>query len=211
MWLLFFAGVLAVASSNGKGWLESFANALMTDANVTAVHTSHGLIDHVRERAVAVSAWCVPVLLGAVAVAVLSRLAQVGFLWVPNRVAPNPDRINPANRASVLLSPDSLVQFAKSLLVVGVALSLVGYGLWDGREQIAMASSAGLPFALTLLSQWGLRLGGVLLLFALIDYAYQRQRFEASLRMTPEEMRSEVKAVQGSGDVLAERRRRARA
>ena len=37
------------------------------------------------------------------------------------------------------------------------------------------------------------------------DYAYQRYRFEMSLRMTPEEMRAEVQAVEGNPHIAAGR------
>ena len=206
VWLAVFAFLSFVFATGNRGWIKTLTDVSHAPAGIPA---SHELTDFVRERVFSVASLLLPGLLVVLAISVLSRFAQVGFLWVPNRVSPNFSRVDPANRWNQLLSPDSLVQFANSLLLVCVALSLVGYGIWNGRDQIAGALGMDVQFALSLLSRWGLRLGVVLLVFALLDYAYQRQRFEASLRMTPGEMRAEVKAVQGSGDVLAERRRRA--
>jgi len=207
VWLAAFAFLSFVGATWNSGWITTLTGANQAPANIPA---SGDLVHFVRERAVSVASLLVPVLLVVLIISVLSRVAQVGFLWVPNRASPNFSRVDPASRWNQLLSPNSLLQFAKSLLLVCVAVSLLGYGLWNQRDQIAGTLSTDTQFALSLLSRWGLWLGFVMLVFALLDYAYQRQRFEASLRMTPEEMRAEVKAVQGSGDVLAEQRRRAR-
>lgn len=208
VWLVVFAFFYVAVSGS---WFTTFADVM--DLNRTAqgseLPTASELPGFARERIISVSGLLLPGLLALLAVSVLSRLAQVGFLWVPHRVVPNFSRIDPANRWNQLVSLDSLVQIAKSLLLVCGGVALVGYALWSGRDQLAEAFQSDSQISFRLLCRWGLWLGAALLVFALLDYAFRRQRFEASLRMTPEEMRAEVKAVQSSSDVLAQRRRRA--
>ena len=49
------------------------------------------------------------------------------------------------------------------------------------------------------MSQIGLAIGVALILVGAIDYAFQRWQHEQRLRMTPDELREEVKAIRGLG------------
>ena len=167
----------------------------------------HDLQSFVRQTMLGVAVWLVPCLLAIVGLATLGRIAQVGFMWVPKRVSPDVSRVQPSNRLGNLLSFDALFQCARGLLLIGLILGLLSLAIWEGRESINLLSQRDIASSIRFVCQWGVRLGGVLLLFALLDYAYQYRRFDASLKMTVEEMRSEVKAVEGSGALVAERRK----
>ena len=51
-----------------------------------------------------------------------------------------------------------------------------------------------------------LKIAGALLILAILDYGYQRYKFEQDLRMTPQEMREEMRNLQGDPQVAAGRR-----
>ncbi len=63
-----------------------------------------------------------------------------------------------------------------------------------------------LPVAGEVVFEVALRMALVLLVLGLIDYAYQRWRLEQSLRMTRQEVRDELKRMEG--DPLIKQRRR---
>ena len=50
------------------------------------------------------------------------------------------------------------------------------------------------------------KIAGALLVLALLDYRYQRCKFEQDLRMTPQEVREEMRNLQGDPQVIARRR-----
>ena len=137
--------------------------------------------------------------------AIVCRLAQVGFLWVPRRVVPDMNRLNPRGKSVGLLSAEKLVLLIRGAALIVSALGLVGWGIWYERETLwQLLASANFEYEVgRLMGAWGLRLGLCMALFAVLDYAYQRYRFEVSLRMSPEEVRAEVEAVEGNAHVTA--------
>lgn len=166
------------------------------------------LPDRVRETILSVGMTWWPLLGLIFSLAVCARLAQTGFLWAPSRLQPNTQRLNSTRRLAELFSADKLFQILRGIALILCALLLVGAGIWQQREALVqLLTSTSLPNRMvTLLARWGLRLGGCLAIFAAADYAYQRYRFERSLRMSPEELRAEVKAVERNPQVTAERK-----
>jgi flagellar biosynthetic protein FlhB len=53
-------------------------------------------------------------------------------------------------------------------------------------------------------------MGGALLALAAVDYLFQRSRLERSLQMTPQEIREEMRELQGDPQLAARRRDMAR-
>ncbi len=51
-----------------------------------------------------------------------------------------------------------------------------------------------------------LKVGSALLILAVVDYGYQRFRHERELRMTPQELREEMRNLQGDPQLAARRR-----
>ena len=130
--------------------------------------------------------------------AVLGRLAQVGFLWAPHRILPQSERLNPSARFTELFSLDRLVLGVRAMSIFVILVGVLIASLWIGQMsilQLTLASNIG-NAVFQLFLRCGLHIGICLFVVGLLDYAYQRYRFEQSLRMTPEEIRAEVQAVQ---------------
>ena len=51
-----------------------------------------------------------------------------------------------------------------------------------------------------------LKVGAALLVLALLDYAYQWWRHEQDLKMTPQELREELRNLEGNPQVIARRK-----
>ena len=51
-----------------------------------------------------------------------------------------------------------------------------------------------------------IKIGAALLVLAILDYAFQRWKYEQDLKMTTQEMREEMKSLQGDPQVVARRR-----
>lgn len=170
--------------------------------------TVDGLADWLHGCMGGVSIWLLPILLAVFFLAVISRIAQTGFVWVPTRVLPQANRINATQRMQNMFSMDRFVDVLRGMFVVVGGLSLVVGGMWLERDQLVELLQTGeyQGEAIAFMSTWGLRIGGLLGALALLDYALQRHRFEKSLRMTPEELRAEVRGIEGNPAIAAGRR-----
>lgn len=150
-----------------------------------------------------------PVIGFVLLLAVLARIAQTGFLWAPQRVGFDANRLNPASRFQSMLGMDRWLEVLRGGVVVACALLLVGGGIWFQRYELMqlLVQTDFEVSAIRLLASWALKLGGCLAVFAAMDYAIQRYRFEQSLLMTPDEVRAEVKAIEGNPAVATGRKR----
>lgn len=130
-----------------------------------------------------------------------ASLIQVGFQINTEKLAPDFDKLNPALGLQRLFSVAALVRGLLTVLKV-VALGVVAYlvleqrsGIITGLSHDHLAGAVAAAWAVVL--RLGLFLAGAVTLVAVIDYLYQRQRFEQSLRMTREEVKRELKEDEG--------------
>ena len=91
-----------------------------------------------------------------------------------------------------------------------MVLGAAGAVLYQQRGALLGAgrlAAAGALHGLAQLLLWtGLKLGAALLVLAVLDYAYQRWRHERDLRMTPQELREEMRNLEGNPQVIARRK-----
>lgn len=143
-------------------------------------------------------------------VCVLSHLLQTGFQPQPQRLAPDLSRLNPLATAARMFSGDTASLQLLNVLKLGAVMGVAVWALWDERARIVsvgnVAPAALAGCLLDIISSIGLKIGGVLLIVAAADYGFQRWRYELSLRMTPEEMREEMRHQNGDPAVRHRRR-----
>jgi len=143
-------------------------------------------------------------------VAVVSHLLQTGFQPLPERLAPDLSRFHPLASAARMFSGGTAAQQLLSVLKLALVLGVAAWALWDQRERIlTLGSSTAAALAdslIEIITGILLKVGGALLIVGAADYGFQRWRYELSLRMTPEEMREEMRNQ--NGDPAVQRRRR---
>lgn len=151
-----------------------------------------------------------PMMLVVLVLALVSSFVQVGVLFTTAPLSPSLDKLNPASGLARMFNTRAVVH-----LLMGIAkMSVLGMvAWWTVRSRLdVLAQASALPHlaivAVTseLLYTVGLRLAIALLVLALIDYIYQRWRTEQDLKMTKEEVKEELKRM--DGDPLIKRRRR---
>ena len=147
-------------------------------------------------------------LLFAAAVAV--NLAQVGFLFLPDKLAPDFTRIDPVQGFQRVFSLPSVMRLAFGLLKLAIVAAVAGVSLYNQREAILglsrMAVGQIALFMAQVLLWTALKVGAALLVLAILDYGFQRWKYDRDLRMTPQEMREELKNLEGNPQVIARRR-----
>lgn len=151
-----------------------------------------------------------PVMLLVVVLALLASFVQVGFLFTLKPMTPSLGKLNPINGLKRMFSARSFVTL---LMGIGKMSLLAAVACWTLRgrvEVFALASSMHhltiTGMAAELIYIVGLRLAIVLLLLALIDYAYQKHKTEKELKMTKQEVRDELKNMEGDPKIKHKRR-----
>jgi flagellar biosynthesis protein FlhB len=147
-------------------------------------------------------------------VGVVASVAQVGLQLNGEKLSLDFDKLNPANGLKKLFSVAALVRGGLMLLKVA-ALATVAYVVLEprvgvitslSRGRLAWASAASWAIVLRL----AIYLTAAVALVAVLDYIYQRYRFEQSLRMTKEEVKREMKEEEGDPQIKARIRQIAR-
>lgn len=138
------------------------------------------------------------------------NLFQTGFLFLPDKAAPDASRISPMKGLGRIFSVTSLARLGfgifKIVVVAGVAIA----SLWYEWETLLGLTHWEVPMIAKYLFEvvlWTcIKIAIVLVILALADYWFQRWKFEQDIRMTDQEMREEFKQLQGDPQVLSRRR-----
>ncbi len=154
-----------------------------------------------------------------VAVVVTVGLVQTRGMLTLKPLEPKFSHLNPASGIKRLVSGDAIVNLLKAiakLLVLGAVTMSVLRGSWTRLMSLASARPGDITSVLgDLAFRLVLFTGSTFLVIALIDYLYQRFKFEKSLRMTKQEIIQEHKESEGDpqmkGRIQALARARVRA
>ncbi len=151
-----------------------------------------------------------PFFLIMVVVAIVVNLLQTGFIFTAQPLTPSLEKISPISGLKRLFSLRSAMRLTMGLAKVGV-ISTVAYftiksflpslvNLVGASFVEVVAGGAHMMYVL------GLRMVMVLLVLAIADFAFQKYQMRKDLRMTKEEVKEEMKRMEGD-PVMRQRRR----
>ncbi len=152
-----------------------------------------------------------PVLATAVAAAILANVLQGGLLFLPQKLSPDPNRMNPSEGLQRLLSKDRAVDLLKNslrlLLMLGAAAAVLlpALGALAGTSRRTL--DGALALFLELVRHEVVALAALLVAFGLFDFVWQRHRFKRQMMMSPEEVKEERKSAEGDPAMKSRRRR----
>jgi flagellar biosynthetic protein FlhB len=134
-------------------------------------------------------------------------LAQVGFLWLPDRILPDLDRVSPTTGFSRVVSLQTLRRSLIALLkIAGLTLiaalvvrSRVGEIVQLGRGNASEMTAAAWEVCIRMM----IYLAAALLAVGIVDYAFQWRRIEAALKMSRQDIKEEAKREEGDPMVKA--------
>ena len=151
-----------------------------------------------------------PILAVMTVAGALSTVLQIGLLFVPEKVQPDLSRLSPLAGLKRIFSLQGVVKLSfgmiKILIICAVASSVI-QGRWN---EILYASELALPdlgrLLIEVIFQTALWVGATLFALALLDYGFQKWKHEQDLKMTHQEMREEMKNMQGDPQIISRRR-----
>ena len=217
------AGLLAASALLGI-WGDDLALALIGlvreswSGDLMISGDSMDVVDRLRRAVRGVSGPLMGILGGSAAAAVVAHQAQVGGLFVPGLMAPDPSRLW-GLRLDGEGSGSGLVErmgrgawsVVKAAVVVGIAAWMIRADLGDLHRlprlephELARVSGGmmrSMAFALALAT----------LALGLVDFALQYRRFAAMMRLTPDEHREDLRAADGDPALRSRRRKQAQA
>ncbi len=156
----------------------------------------------------------VPVITLTVVLAVIASGMTGGYLFSLKAVAPKASKLSLIEGVKRMFGPRAWVELGKSLLkflLVSVVLWwLVVTQLGTLTELGRMALEPALQRTGELITRSAVLVALTLALIAVIDVPYQRQQFTKRMRMSKQEVRDEMKDIEGRPEVKAQIRRRQR-
>ena len=148
--------------------------------------------------------------LSLVAAAVLVNLAQVGFLWLPNKLAFNPSHLDPIKGFGRIFSMQSVMRLLMGIVKITICSMVAFFAVAKDIDQIlglielSDGQISGFLFQTIL---WvALKMAVALVILAILDYMYQKWKYENDLKMTTEEIREEMKNTLGNPEIMQRRR-----
>lgn len=151
-----------------------------------------------------------PFIAGLVCVAYLGNVVQTGFILSADPLQFRPDRINPIEGIKRLASKRGLMRLAASMFKIAI-IGIVAF--FTIREQfptyLRLMEGDHHQIGLFLLGaafEIGFKIAIALVVLAILDFLYQRWQYEQDIRMTKQEVRDELRRMEG--DPLTRDRRR---
>ncbi len=151
-----------------------------------------------------------PLMLGICGIILVNNWFQIGFLFLPDKLTFDIKRIDPLKGFKRLFELPNFARLGFGLLKIALVTAVIILGLWArwdliiGAQALSTGQIGGLVWDTTM--DLCLRTGIVLLLLAICDYGFQRWKTEQDLRMTDQEVREEMKMMNGDPHVAQKRR-----
>ena len=155
-----------------------------------------------------------PLMLLTITIAIASSGATGGFLFSTKAIAPKGSKLNPLNGLKRMFGTKALVELVKALLKFTLVAGVVTWVLYDNVSTLnnigKMAFEPAMAVAGELLAKSALIMACALILIAAIDVPFQRWEFMKSMRMSIQDIKDEMKDMEGRPEVKAQIRRRQR-
>lgn len=151
-----------------------------------------------------------PVMGVGVVAAFLINVAQTGFMFTPKKIAINFEKWLSGigkNFARMFWSSETMFNLFKSILkiagVFAIAFIMVSNRIVQILTMPRLSGEQGLIIIAQLIFQFVSISGVMLLVFAIGDYAFQRWQYTQSLKMTRQEVKQEMKEMEGDPEIKA--------
>jgi flagellar biosynthetic protein FlhB len=159
--------------------------------------------------------WAVKwILLTTLVVSLLASIVNGGFNFSAQAAAPKLSKLNPLNGLKRIFGAQAWMGLLRNLLKFSVIAAVLVGVLWTRRfEMLALARDAlepmieaGTSLALMIFTLVSVAVAAI----AIVDVPYQRWNYLRRLRMTKQEVRDEMKDIEGRPEVKRQIRRKQR-
>ncbi len=210
MGLLALFLVLKIWTGNmGNSFLESFQTIYNRIPAVTKLlggtAPEWDLVILIRHGMTQIIMIILPILLIGFLVAFLSDYMQVRWKPTSKPLQPKFSKLNPIKGFQKIISVNSLVELLKSFIKIGIIVYMA-YGYLKDQSLYVfylydMEIMPAINLILQIVTDLGIRIAVVYLVFAFADFAYQKWKFAEDMKMTKQEIKEEYKNQEGDPQV----------
>lgn len=152
----------------------------------------------------------VPFLVLLVIITAVGMVLQSGLPISVKRLKPKLDKLNPITGVKRLFSLDSVTRMGMGVLKM-IVVGAVAYFSIVGDIDAVLSAGTIVPqgtfnMSCDVLYRASLRMGLALLVLALLDYVYQRWNWWRNLKMTKQQVKDELKNMEGDPQIRQRRR-----
>lgn len=147
-------------------------------------------------------------------IAILANIVQVGWKVTTKPLQPKADKFNPINGFKRMFSKDSLFELLKSIAKILVIIYVAYTSIKDKADNIFLLYDIPLMQAVilcgTIIIDAGFKISMVYLVIGLLDFAYQKHKFNDEMKMTKQEVKDEYKNTEGNPEIKGRQKQRMR-
>lgn len=141
---------------------------------------------------------------------IAGNMVQHRFVLSGEQLKPKASKISPIAGFKRIFGKEAIVNFIKGLLKIAILGTAMVFVLWPRAPSIdalvRLEPSAILPFTLDLLVMILITVVAILLILAILDFAYQYQAWFKRQRMSFQEIKEEFKQTDGNPEIKAKLR-----
>ncbi|MEM6560813.1 MAG: flagellar biosynthesis protein FlhB [Planctomycetota bacterium] len=165
----------------------------------------------VKEQMIRLGYAAMPLAIGVFVLGVFAHVVQIGPMLAPKKLIPNPGGLNPIKGFKRLfMEGKTYVGFGMNLLKFAVVAAVAYLSIMHQLPELAglqalshiQAFGSGASILFTIALQVAIALA----LLGILDFAYQRYRHENQLKMTKQQLKEELKNMDGDPQIKQRRR-----
>lgn len=193
----------------GTNFMETFSNIYNRIPEIGSLvggtAPMNGMIILLRNAILQLMIIIAPIFIVGFLVALLSDLIQVKWRPTSKPLMPKLSKLNPIKGFQKIFSANSLVELVKSLAKI-LIIGYMSYGFL--KKEISgiflfysMDIMSVLIKLLKIVTDLGIRIAAVYMIFAMADFLYQKWKFKEDMKMTKQEVKEEYKNQEGDPQI----------
>jgi flagellar biosynthetic protein FlhB len=205
--VILLSGSLLTLIICGVYFYETFSDYLdwIYRQDFKDLYTKEKVQDFISETAWVLVKSVAPSFGASVCLGILSQFMQIGFLYSPEILNADIDRINPIKGFSRLLSKKALVEALKGIfkftVVIIITYVVMRNNIGSFLGFLHSDAMASLSFGKYLMVKLGFSILLGLGLIAIVDFAWEKWSYRQKMMMTKQEAKEEAKEKDGNPEV----------
>lgn len=208
--LKFFVGYIATSFIDVFNWvyrvIPDITSMSAGGLSITTVGTMF------RDSVTKILLICLPFVGIGFVVSFVSGVIQAGWQISTKPLEPKPDKFNPVNGFKKIFSKESIFNLIKSIIKIALIFYVAYTSIKDNRYDLFILYDISLRQAISLVGNiiinTGLKISIIYLVIGVVDYMYQRWKFNEDMKMTKQEVKDEYKDSEGDPAIKGQQRRR---
>lgn len=198
--LVMFAAMKALLSIVG-GNIMNFSAGYLDGSRMTDGLNMGNVMAVMQNAAYSFLIIVLPILAIALMVGVGLNVMQVGFFFSSKALGFKMERLNPVEGFKRMFSSRMVFEMMKTVLKVGLVLLVMYTEIKSNETAFTMLMTSGIETSVVqggnIILNAALKASGVLAAVAVLDYFFQRRKYEKDLMMTKYEVKMEYKQQEG--------------